>query len=80
MVKACAPVQMPKKCRGELRIKIRDMALTQAEAANVLCISQSHVSDLIRGEWDKFSLDMLITLTTGAGKKVELKLAARLSD
>jgi len=34
------------------------------------------VSDLIRGKWDKFSLDMLITLATRAGKKVELKLAA----
>ena len=60
----------------ELRIKIRDKQWTQAEAANVLGISQSRVSDLIRGKWDKFSLDMLITLATRAGKKVELKLAA----
>jgi predicted XRE-type DNA-binding protein len=61
---------------GELRIKIRDKHWTQAEAAKVLGISQSRVSDLIRGKWDKFSLDMLITLATRAGKKVELKLAA----
>jgi len=61
---------------GELRIKIRDKQWTQAEAAKMLGISQSRVSDLIRGKWDKFSLDMLITLATRAGKKVELKLAA----
>jgi predicted XRE-type DNA-binding protein len=29
-----------------------------------------------RGKFEKFSLDMLITLATRAGKKVELKLAA----
>jgi predicted XRE-type DNA-binding protein len=60
----------------ELRIKIRDMEWTQVEAAQVLGISQSRVSDLIRGKFEKFSLDMLITLATRAGKKVELKLAA----
>lgn len=52
------------------------LASTQAEAAQVLGISQSRVSDLIRGKFEKFSLDMLITLATRAGKKVELKLAA----
>ncbi|MEQ1813691.1 MAG: XRE family transcriptional regulator [Candidatus Nitrotoga sp.] len=42
----------------------------------MLGILQSRVSDLIRGKWDKFSLDMLITLAMRAGKKVELRLAA----
>ena len=60
----------------QMEILIRDNKWTQAEAATVLGISQSRVSDLIRGKWDKFSLDMLITLATRAGKKVELKLAA----
>ena len=55
---------------------IRDKQWTQAEAAQVLGISQSRVSDLIRGKFEKFSLDMLITLATRAGKKVELKMAA----
>jgi predicted XRE-type DNA-binding protein len=67
---------MRSQLMGELRIKIRDMEWTQAEAAKVLGISQSRVSDLIRGKFEKFSLDMLITLATRAGKKVELKLAA----
>jgi len=60
----------------QLEILIRDKEWTQAEAAQVLGISQSRVSDLIRGKFEKFSLDMLITLATRAGKKVELKLAA----
>ncbi len=60
----------------ELRIKIPDMEWTQAEAAQVLGISQSRVSGLRRGKFEKFSLDMLITLATRAGKKVELKMAA----
>ncbi|MDH2918212.1 MAG: helix-turn-helix transcriptional regulator [Sideroxydans sp.] len=67
---------MRSQLMGELRIKIRDEAWTQIDAAAVLGISQSRVSDLIRGKWDKFSLDMLITLATRAGKKVELRLAA----
>ncbi len=61
-------------CR--MGILIRDKQWTQAEAAKILGISQSRASDLIRGKWDKFSLDMLITLTARAGKKVELKMAA----
>ena len=61
-------------CR--LEILIRDKQWTQSEAAQVLGISQSRVSDLIRGKFEKFSLDMLITLATRAGKKVELKMAA----
>lgn len=60
----------------QLEILIRDKQWTQAEAAQALGISQSRVSDLIRGKFEKFSLDMLITLATRAGKKVELKLAA----
>ena len=60
----------------QLEILIRDKQWTQAEAAQVLGISQSRVSDLIRGKFEKFSLDMLITLATRAGKKVELKMAA----
>jgi len=67
---------MRSQLMGKLRIKICDMGWTQAEAAQVLGSSQSRVSDLIRGKFEKFSLDMLSTLATRAGKKVELKLAA----
>ena len=46
-----------------------------AQAAEHFGIAQSRVSDLVRGKWDKFSLDMLITLAARAGHKVELAMA-----
>jgi predicted XRE-type DNA-binding protein len=45
---------------------------TQQEAAEKLGIGQSRVSGLMRGKWDKFSLDMLITLITRTGQHMEL--------
>ena len=75
-VKEAAILSMRSELMCRLEILIRDKQWTQAEAARVLGISQSRVSDLIRGKFEKFSLDMLITLATRAGKKVELKMAA----
>jgi len=42
-----------------------------------LGVSLSRVSDLVRGKWEKFSLEMLITLATRAGLRVHLKTAAQ---
>jgi len=67
---------MRSQLMGELRLVIRDRGWTQAKAAEVLGVSQSRVSDLVRGKWEKFSLDTLITLTIRAGRNVELHLAA----
>ena len=65
--------------RADLMVKLRKFIeaekLTQANAAKILCISQSRVSDLIRGKWERFSLEMLITLATRAGMRVILKKA-----
>ena len=60
---------------GRLRLVIEERGWTQAQAAAHLGIGQSRVSDLVRGKWDKFSLDMLITLAARAGKRVELAVA-----
>jgi predicted XRE-type DNA-binding protein len=61
---------------AQLRLVVEKRNWTQVDAAKVLGISQSRVSDLMRGKWDKFSLDMLVTLATRAGLQCELKLAA----
>ena len=65
--------------RAELMAKLRETILqrgwTQIEAASVLGVSQSRVSDLVRGKYEKFSLDMLIALNTRVGKKVTLAIA-----
>ena len=61
---------------GRLRLLIEKKGWTQADAAQTLGVSQSRVSDLVRGKWDKFSLDMLIALATRAGMRVQLRMAA----
>jgi predicted XRE-type DNA-binding protein len=71
-----AILQMRADLMADLRKFIKAKRLTQAKAAEVLGISQSRVSDLIRGKWDRFSLEMLITLATRAGMHVTLKRAA----
>jgi len=61
---------------ADLRKFIKAKKLTQAKASEILGVSQSRVSDLTRGKWEKFSLEMLITLATRAGMRVTLKTAA----
>lgn len=60
---------------GRLRLLIEERGWSQVQAAEQFGIGQSRVSDLVRGKWDKFSLDMLITLAARAGKRVEVALA-----
>jgi predicted XRE-type DNA-binding protein len=59
---------------GRLRLMVRDKGWTQVQAAEHFGVAQSRVSDLMRGKWDKFSLDMLITLAARAGRRVELAM------
>ena len=49
---------------------------TQAEAARRLGITQPRVSRLMKGKWEDFSLDMLLTLAARVGLHPKLKLAA----
>jgi predicted XRE-type DNA-binding protein len=71
-----AILQMRADLMADLRKWIKAKKLTQAKAAEILGISQSRVSDLIRGKWERFSLEMLITLATRAGMHVTLRKAA----
>ena len=71
-----AILQMRADLMADLRKFIKTKKLTQAKAAEILGVSQSRVSDLIRGKWERFSLEMLITLATKAGMRVTLKRAA----
>ena len=71
-----AILQMRADLMSDLRKFIKAKRLTQAKAAEILGVSQSRVSDLIRGKWERFSLEMLITLATRAGMQVTLKKAA----
>jgi predicted XRE-type DNA-binding protein len=71
-----AALQMRADLMTDLRKFIKDRKLTQSKTAEILGVSQSRVSDLIRGKWDRFSLEMLITLATKAGMRVSLRVAA----
>jgi len=66
--------------RAEVMASLRSLIVkrgwTQAEAARQLGVTQSRISDLVRGRFEKFSLDMLVTLAARAGRSVKLRLAA----
>ncbi len=71
-----AILQMRADLIAELRKFIKAKKLTQVKAAALLGVTQSRVSDLSRGKWERFSLEMLITLATRAGIRVTLSTAA----
>lgn len=56
----------------ELEILILDARLNQSDAAELLNIHQSRVSDLVRGKIDRFSIDTLVKLLARAGRQVEI--------
>lgn len=69
-------LQLRATLMSDLRKYVKDNELTQEKAAALFGIAQSRVSDLIRGKWEKFSLEMLISLEFRAGRKVQLNLVA----
>jgi predicted XRE-type DNA-binding protein len=71
-----ALLAMRSELMNELRTIIAERGWTQVAAAKQLGISQSRVSDLVRGKWQLFSLDMLVTLAQRAGRRVRLELVA----
>lgn len=71
-----AILQMRARLMSDLREQIEARNMTQTTAAEWLGITQSRVSDLMRGKWERFSLEMLITLSTRAGRHVTLELVA----
>lgn len=69
-----AILEMRAKLMNDLREYIETGGLTQTQAAEQFGIAQSRVSDLVRGKWEKFSLEMLITLEARIGRQVTLEL------
>lgn len=61
---------------AHLRKTLESRKLTQSKAAELLGVSQSRVSDLVRGKWERFSLEMLVTLATRLGLRVTIKTAS----
>lgn len=67
-------LQLRADLMAKLRLWIIDKKLTQAQAAEQLGVTQARVSDLMRGKWKKFSLDMLLTLAAKMGMHVKIVL------
>lgn len=66
------------KLRAEVMIcmerLVKTKGWTQAEAAQHLGVTQPRVSRLVKGKWEDFSLDMLLTLAARAGLKPKVSL------
>ena len=70
-----ALMTMRAKLMTDLRDLLSERGWTQAQAAAALGVSQSRISDLVRGKWQQFSLDMLVTLALRAGRRVQVEMA-----
>ena len=58
---------------------IEDRDLTQAEAAQLMGVSQPRISDLVRGRIGQFTIDSLINMLTNAGVPVEVRAAGKVA-
>ena len=57
-----------------LRSFIEKEALTKADAARRLNVSQPRISDLTRGKISRFSLDTLVNMLTDAGLEFDFRI------
>ena len=65
-------LEMRAELIDHVRFVVQSEGWTQVQVAQRIGVSQSRVSDLLSGKTDKFSLDMLITLASRVGCKVDL--------
>ena len=71
-----AILEMRARIMSDLRAYLQWSRMTQPQAAKRLKIGRTRLVDLMRGRWEEFSLEMLITLEARVGRKVTLDLAA----
>ena len=60
----------------EIESILRKEGWTQTQAARRCGVSQPRVSDLLRGNIDKFSLDALVNIAASLGRRVKIGLEA----
>lgn len=75
--KAAESLKARARVMAEVQRTVRSWGLSQAAAAEKLGISQPRINDLLRGKIERFSLDTLFDLATGAGVEVYSALAVR---
>ncbi|MGZ2744270.1 helix-turn-helix domain-containing protein [Burkholderia stagnalis] len=57
-----------------LKQHLARMEISQAQAAQLLGITQPRVSDLMRGKINLFGLDTLVNMATAAGLHIEMRV------
>jgi predicted XRE-type DNA-binding protein len=67
-------MQMRAEVMLGIELKVKALGWTQLQAAKQLGITQPRVSKLLKGVWQDFSLDMLLTLATRAGMRTQLSV------
>lgn len=67
------------KVRADLMIHIakyiKKTHLTQEQAANLFCVTQPRISNLLSGKIDLFTIDMLINMLMKAGMSVDVHVS-----
>ena len=67
------------KLRSELMIAIRkwvtDTGMTQAEAAKRLNTTQPILNDVLRGRYERFTIDRLVNLLDAAGLRITVSVS-----
>lgn len=58
----------------QIQALIRELGITQSEAAQRAGITQPRISDAMRGHVDKFTLDALVNILGALGKRIEVNL------
>lgn len=53
---------------------IKQLGITQAQAAKLFGVTQPRISDLIRGKINLFALDALVNMATTAGMQIEMRI------
>jgi len=56
---------------------VKGWELSQTEAAKRLGVTQPRLNDLLKGKIDKFSLDALVNLLSGADLTIEVEVKVR---
>jgi predicted XRE-type DNA-binding protein len=57
-----------------LKQQLTRAQLSQAQAAQLLGVTQPRVSDLMRGKINLFALDALVNMATAAGLQIEMRV------
>lgn len=69
-----ANLQLRSRLMAELKTVIERSGMTQVEAAKLLGVHQSRISDLVRGRIDRFSADILVNLLARIGFQVSVQI------